>query len=316
MSDIEWVSIPGTRKIDFTSNVNGRRYSIRVGMPLIPPPEMGYPVFYILDGNGYFASAVEAVRENDNAPHVLVVGIGYPDDSDYVEAVLEPRRPLPRSFRRLSPQMAACAVLRDYDLTLPATDEELARQGASDATATDFGGLDDFLATIETDVKPRVATLARTDPSNQAIFGHSLGGLAVIHALFTEPGAFRTFIAASPALCWNERAVLAGEAEFAHRIRSGGARPRVLITMGSEESTADPRIAAELGIDAAEFEELIKRARMVENARELTRRLQILRLPGALEVEDLALFEKQNHGISPWPALGRGIVFAFSREGL
>jgi len=313
MNDVEFVSIPGTCKIDFSSKVNGRRYSIRVGIPLISPPGTGYPVFYVLDGNGYFASAVEAVRENDNAPHVLVVGIGYPDDSDYVEAVLEPHRPLPPSFQDLSPQMAACTILRDYDLTLPVTDEELANQSVSGATAKDFGGLDDFLATIETEVKPRVAALAKTDPSDQAIFGHSLGGLAVIHALFTEPHAFRTFIAASPAICWNERAVLAGEAKFAQWIRGAEARPRVLITMGSEESTADPRIAAKLGIDAEEFEELIKRARMIENARELTQRLQTLRASCALEVEDFALFEKQSHGISPWPALGRGIMFAFSR---
>lgn len=313
MNDIEMVSIPGTRKIDFSSQVNGRRYSLRVGMPLIPPPETGYPVFYVLDGNGYFASAVEAVRENDNAPHVLVVGVSYPEDCDYVESVLASHRPLPPYFERFSPHMAACSILRDYDLTLPATDEELAKQGGSGAKAKDFGGLDDFLATIEKEVKPRIAALTKTDPSDQAIFGHSLGGLAVIHALFTEPSAFRTFIAASPALCWNELAVLAGEAELAQKLRSGAARPRVLITMGSEEGRADAAVATKLGVDPREYAELIERARMVENARELTQRLQALRTSCALEVEDFALFEKQNHGISPWPSLGRGITFAFSR---
>ena len=27
---------------------------------------------------------------------------------------------------------------------------------------------------------------------------------------------------------------------------------------------------------------------------------------------DYAIFEQQDHGISPWPALGRGISFAFT----
>jgi hypothetical protein len=41
------------------------------------------------------------------------------------------------------------------------------------------------------------AELVRVDADNQALFEHSIGGLAVTFALFTEPNAFRTFIAAS-----------------------------------------------------------------------------------------------------------------------
>jgi len=60
--------------------------------------------------------------------------------------------------------------------------------------------MDDFLKVIETDMKPRVFALAPVDRGNQTLFGHSFGGLTVLEALFREPGAFRTFVAASPSI--------------------------------------------------------------------------------------------------------------------
>jgi predicted alpha/beta superfamily hydrolase len=308
------ISIPNTRRLDFVSKVNQHRYSISVALPLLPPPAAGYRVLYLLDGYAYFATAVEATRSKLNAPDVIVVGIGYPDDAEFIRGVKERHAPLPAWMEELPSAASVFGLERFYDLSLPATDAELAAQNSSGLLvqkASSVGGLDDFLKTIESEIKPRVAALAPVDPANQAIFGHSLGGLAVVHALFVEPNAFRTFIAASPSIWWNRKVVLAGEAKFSAAVRAGQATPRVLITMGATEDVVEAKLGAKLGIDPVQFEAMIRDARMVENARELTQRLQALRGSAAYEVEDYALFDKQGHGISPWPALGRAIDFAF-----
>lgn len=305
------VTIANSEQVEFRSRINGRRYSLSIALPFAGPPGNGFPALYVLDADRYFASAVEAVRAR--APKVAVVGIGYPDDHDYLESVLDRHRPLPVWLQEEPRSSIVAAFERMYDLSLPASDEVLADNLTPGValTSRDVGGLGDFLKTIEDEVKPRIAAITATDQCNQAIFGHSLGGLAVVHALFVEPNAFRTFIAASPSIWWNDRAVLAEEAGFAEAVRAGTAAPRVLVTMGGEEETADPRIAAQLGMDFAHFAALLRRHRMVENARELVERLKALRGSSALEVDDYALFPKQDHGLSPWPALGRAVSFAF-----
>lgn len=306
------VVISGAFRFDFQSQVNQRFYSISVAPPLKPAPEKGCPVLYVLDGDWYFGTAVEAVR--NNAPGVAVVGIGYPDDEAYVQSVLARHQPLPEWAKEEPAFRAAVGLERMYDLGLPASDEVLARDFPKNSgiRARDVGGLEAFLEVLKTEIKPRIAKSVPVDSLNEAIFGHSLGGLAVVHALFVEPSAFRTFIAASPSIWWNEKAVLRAEASFADAVRAGRASPRVLITMGSEEQTADPRMAEKASLDFDEYAALIRMARMVENARELTERLRTLRGSGDFAVEEYAVFPRQDHGISPWPAIGRAVSFAFS----
>jgi predicted alpha/beta superfamily hydrolase len=64
----------------------------------------------------------------------------------------------------------------------------------------------------------------------------SLGGLAVVRALFTEPTAYRSFIADSPSLWYDGGSVLDGEKQFAADVTSGRIAPRVLIAVGARES--------------------------------------------------------------------------------
>ena len=101
--------------------------------------------------------------------------------------------------------MAAVGVVRAY-LTWPCRQRSnrfrIQRHPSGDHSRR-MGGLDDYLKTIETEVKPRVRAAAdayhlKLNDDDQTLFGHSLGGLAVLEALFTEPKAFRTFVAASP----------------------------------------------------------------------------------------------------------------------
>jgi len=205
-------------------------------------------------------------------------------------------------------------VTRVYDLTLPMTADQL-KGLAPSATPADFGGLDDFLRIIETEVKPRVFATAKADhaqlnPDDQTLFGHSLGGLAVLEALFTEPKAFRTFVAASPSIWWADKAVLQKEAAFDAQVNAGAVTPRILITVGGEEETA-PRLPPAMAAQQAAAEAEVKMASMVTNACALAGRLKALHGAAGYQVEDCAVFPGQAHGISVWPAIGRTVTFAF-----
>jgi len=307
------VSIRGTRRFEFNSDINGRRYVITLALPVEPHPATACRVLFVLDGDLYFASAVEAVRSHYDARDVVVVGIGHPDDPAWVKAVLA-RRSVPASLASSTPLAAARAIERRYDFTLPVAKDARCVPGLSDVSPHDVGGLDEFLEVIEMEIKPRVSALVSIDKSNQAIFGHSLGGLAVIHALFTAPTSFKTFVASSPSLWWNHGAVLTGERNFGETLRVGRIAPRVLITVGGDEEKT-PKLPRYLGVDSVQLETMVRNARMVANARELTERLQALTSPGPCEIEDCVVFENTGHVLAAWPALARTVEFAFGGQG-
>ena len=306
------ITIPNTRQVQFVSKLNGHRYAISVALPFAAAPAKGYAVLYVLDGYWYFASAAEVVRMIGNPSGVVVVGIGYPDDAAYAKQVLVRRGPVPTYLAGLPPSRSSPYLERTYDLTLPASDAALTTEalaGTPTLQSQNVGGLDDLLKIIEVDVKPRVAALTHIDAANQALFGHSFGGLAALHALFVEPNAFRSFIIASPSIAWNNKRVLADEDGFASTVNTGLAKPRVLITVGGEESTPE-KFPASWGIDNAAADAYLRKLRMVESANELVLRLQQLHGMWPYLVEG-AVFDRQGHSASAWSALARGISFAF-----
>lgn len=316
MENYAEVFIPNSRRIELTSCVNGRRCIATVALPYGSPPDAGYGVFYVLDAYWYFASAIEAVRSYGNAEGVAVVGIGYPSDPAWINAVLERHAPLPASLSDVPKMLAASALERCYDFTLPASEEVLADQsvpGLFNPKTSDVGGLEEFLRMIEMEMKPRIAAIIPIDDSNQTLFGHSLGGLAVVHALFKNPGSFRTFVASSPSIWWNRRSVLDGEAAFAEAVSKGRAEPRVLITVGSEEERV-PECHPGLAVDRLKLKSVVGKSQMIANACDLATRLKNLKGSGAFEVEDCAVFHKVGHALAPWSALARAVAFATVRR--
>lgn len=304
------VSIPDTRRIDFTSSINGRRYAIDVALPDTPPPPGGYPVIYVLDGYGYFASVVEAARANGNTPGMVVVGIGYPHDPAWAQPIVARHQPLPAIYAAAAPFDVAAGFERQRDLTLAADDATIGKMKAMGMNAApgDFNGVDGFLRTIEADIKPRVAALAAINRDAQTLFGHSLGGLAVLHALFTEPAAFHNFVAASPSIWWAGQSVLADEAAFGAAVGAGKVSPRVLITVGGLEETM-PDLPPAMADKKAAIEAGVKSARMVGNACDLAERLKALHGSKGYTVSGCITFAGQGHGISVWPAIGQAIAF-------
>lgn len=300
------ITIAGSEAVDFTSSVNGREYRLLIARPAVPPPPQGYRVLYLLDGNRYFGSATEAVRSNFVAPDVVVVGIGYPETDAFFARSLK-RHGAPSPFEAsLAPLALSLMRERTFDMSLPVSAGHNFPGVPFDPARS--GGLDSFIATIEQDVMPLIEGKVPVNRVESALFGHSLGGLAVLHALFTRPALVSSYIAASPSIWWADRAIRAHLPSFAGRLADGAIKARLLVTMGADESTP---LRLPPGRDPAEALALLRYADMVENGRALVEELQALAPGSGLNVADYAIFPHQGHTISVWPALGRAVEFAF-----
>ena len=281
------VTVPLAKQFDFKSKITGRDYRIFISRPILAAPQSGYPVVYLFDGNGFFGTATEAGRLMSVGGEVraaVIVGIGYPTES-----------------------MLTVQTLRLKDMTTSTTAERLAASRPLPGMTLDStGGLDAYLQVVEQEIKPLVARQARIDPADQTLIGHSLGGLAVLRALFTEPTAFRTFVASSPSIWWDGRSVLAGEAAFSARVARGEVEPRVFIDVGGLEQTA---LNAAPGMTLAESKALMDRTRMVDNAAELGARLGAIKGGPRYQVTTL-VFPDETHMSVIWAATTRGLRFA------
>lgn len=297
------VATPFSRRIDFTSAINGQRYSVLVALPTGPKPAGGYPVLYVLDGGSFFGSATEAVRSNQLP--VMIAAITYPfDDPAFVAKVTGKAKPADAEAG-LKLRGEAVQITRTIDLTPPTSASFLATQKGMETMKT--GGADAFLKVIETEVKPKVAAVAAIDASNQALFGHSFGGLAVLRALFTEPTAFRTFVAASPSIWWNDKSILEGEAAFSGAVTAGKAAPRVLLSVGGLEQSPQKAPPGST-TSQADLDALISLARMVDNMTELAARLKALKGGPGYEVRSV-VFADETHSTVNQASIARAVRF-------
>jgi uncharacterized protein len=312
------VSIPSTQRIQFTSAIDKESYTLFVRVPLTPPPPDGYPVIYVLDGDLLFGMATDIGMTVGNAPVVVAIGHGVFENMEVV-AKHAKRKPGDTSPMGLADIGGALNTFRFHDLTLPVAENHRAPDWVG-LTPANVGGVDDFLKIIETEIKPKVAAAARINAANQALFGHSIGGLAVLRALFTEPKAFRTFIAASPSIWWDADAVLKDEKKFGETVEANKASPRVIITVGADEpnSPNPPQsFIATLPPDKAEaLGAYVKMASqwsgMVNGAKDLATRLGKLHGEASYKVQFIA-FEGENHASVIPAALSRGMHFAFDQ---
>jgi predicted alpha/beta superfamily hydrolase len=137
-------------------------------------------------------------------PRPRVVGIGYPGDApDY-------------------------GRLRRFDLT-PASDGEDDELGTS-------GHAREFLDVLEQQIIPFVEGRYRVDASYRALAGSSLGGLFALYALFTKPGLFAAYVAASPATPFARGWLFGSEDAFAKTGKPLAAR--LYMTVAEKESPA------------------------------------------------------------------------------
>lgn len=159
---------------------NGHDYRVDVWVPPGPAPAAGFPVLYALDGSAVFASLVEAVSRTARRPDAtgvapgIIVAISHAADELYPTA------------------------LRHQDFTdgPAAPDTGLDPAGPS-------GGADAFLDFITGELRETLARDLPVDRDRQSLFGHSLAGYLVLHALLSRPHSFRNFQAISPSIWWN-----------------------------------------------------------------------------------------------------------------
>lgn len=69
------------------------------------------------------------------------------------------------------------------------------------------GGADNFIKTLELDIFPFIAENFRVS-TQRLVMGHSYSGLFVVHAFSTRPDLFDKFLAFSPILWWNNKAIV------------------------------------------------------------------------------------------------------------
>ncbi len=134
-----------------------------------------YPVLYLLDGGAQedfplVAGLVQTSSANGVIRPILVIGIEN--------------------------------TQRRRDLTGPTEVPEDRK------IAPEVGGSAAFRAFLKEELMPRIDREYRVD-GHRALMGESLAGLFVVETLLTDPGLFDTYIAISPSLWWNHRALSA-----------------------------------------------------------------------------------------------------------
>ncbi|MBX9332605.1 prolyl oligopeptidase family serine peptidase, partial [Serratia marcescens] len=193
----------------FTSADGQRHYRVRIAQPRQAPAPDGYPTVYFLDGNAVLMGlnpALLAKLAAAKRPPVLVM-IGYDNDL----------------------RIDAAGRAYDYTPPLPAGLKQPPRGG---------GGADAFLQLIETRIKPAIAAKLAVDPQRQTLWGHSYGGLFVLHTLFTHPTAFQRYIAVEPSLWWGNGMILQEAQQMMARRPAPVARLQLWVGLAERDRAA------------------------------------------------------------------------------
>lgn len=189
-------------------------YRILISHPAREAPPEGYPVIYALDGHAVFHTLAESARLQTRKPHgydpVVIVAIGYPSGDAF-------------DMQR-----------RCYDFTMPAEEHKLPKR-PDGSKWPESGGADEFLNLLQNEIIPMISRKFTVDMHRQALFGHSLGGLFVLHALFTRPALVTHYAAGSPSVWWNDYALLAELERFSASFPSMRLQRKLMITVGADE---------------------------------------------------------------------------------
>lgn len=178
------VDIPGSeiRKIS-SSIVTGQEYELHILLPGgYSNSNKKYPVVYLMDSQWDFplVKSIYGQQYYDGfIPELIVVGITWGGTN-----------PNPDSLR-----------VRDYTPT-------------NDGRQKQGGGADKFLSFMRNELFPFIESNYKADNKNRSIMGCSLGGLITMYALFSQPGMFTGYAAASPAIGWDSEIIYQYEKKY------------------------------------------------------------------------------------------------------
>ncbi|MCH7334303.1 alpha/beta hydrolase [Acinetobacter modestus] len=199
------------QSFEITSKYTKHDYLIQISVPAGEAPSEGFPVLYVLDGNATFDSAANIAKSMGSAANrlglspVVIVAIGYPKQSTFdVEK-------------------------RALDYT-PQASAEFQKQAKYS-----YGGADQFIQFIEKELKPAIQTKIKVNTLQQSLFGHSFGGLFVLHTFMTHPETFQRYIAASPSLWFDNYALLNRQVDWLNNKANKLQNTMLMATVGTRE---------------------------------------------------------------------------------
>ena len=261
--DAPAASLSGSHQLDLRDPVSGRTWRVWLQAPAGPVPAAGHPVLYLLDGNAAFALAAQLARNDAARPP------GLRPDAAIVVGIGHPGDAVYHPAERQ----------RDY--TPPG---------------------DVLLDFIEREVRPRVAAAFPVDPGRQTLSGHSFGGLFVLNTLFTRPGMFTRYAAASPSIWWDDARLMSTATAFigARATAPRGYSADLRLQAGSLETAAAATTSERAAVQ--------QQRRVFDRTRDLARQLGALQWPelrvGFTEVAGA------DHGAAMAPALIDALALA------
>jgi len=178
------VILKGSQTKSFTSKIiNAQEYVLQVSLPAgYENSNKKYPVVYLMDSQWDFPLLTALYGEqyfDGFIPEAMIVGITWGGPSPNADS------------------------LRAGDYT-PTRENRLPQSG----------GANNFLSVIKNEVFPMVEKTYRVDVNDRTLVGCSLGGLFAMYTLFTHPGMFLRYVAASPAFTWDNNVLYKYEKEY------------------------------------------------------------------------------------------------------
>ncbi|MDJ0389490.1 alpha/beta hydrolase-fold protein [Roseomonas sp. E05] len=221
------VTLPGTEC--HALRTPGGEYRLFLAIPPGEPPPGGFPVLTVLEGNAYFTTVLDVLRNGaqrrtaTGIGQAVVAGIAYPGDARHDQQ------------RRTRDFTAGPSV---------------------EGTPRPTGGRDAFLHALLHQVRPFIAGRCAMNPARQVLIGHSLAGFFTLDVLAHDAEAFSDYVAVSPSVWWDEA-----------RLRGGSpvAGRRLAVSVGEWEQTLSPHERA--GPLAESTAERRGRRAMVDKAR-------------------------------------------------
>ena len=212
MEQMNHVTLSHTVQHQFKSETIGDLFNINIALPKNYSPETRqYPVAYLTDANIFFGMVAETawlLQYGQEIPEVIIVAIGYPDNSEHM-------------------------ALRERDLT-----------PTQEGNAKNSGGSGDFLKFISKELKPFIESSYSVNTKDSALLGDSMGGLFGLYVLFNQPEEFQRYIIGSPSIYWDNSVILSMEQLYSEKNDTLPAK--VFLSAGELEALYEPAFAGML----------------------------------------------------------------------